>query len=259
MAVSSFASLGDFVVWNMRFLPFSPALWSLITVTFGPYGAPLSAHKPCNNLQIFSNASLVGPTFAFNTPAARTDLNLRAVRCFTSPGSGSDLVFAVRALNVYAIASNDTYSYPIGAPTVEKVSGCPLDTTTAAAGCPTAGGIPITINGKNLCQRRETNCSMTVFVDRNRCSQVRHSDDGLSLSCMLPVRLPPPPLSLSTTHLLPVFSFTARFGCSKQSAGGARQQFLTANRWRVAVLHCPNHQQCDRLPDGAGQQRCSSG
>jgi hypothetical protein len=178
---------GDFIVFDASFLPSSQSLWSLVTVSFGLYGDDLSNFRPCSNLALYCASSL-NTTFPY--PGAGSDLNRRAVRCLTAPGSGEGYVFSLLALNARALPSNDTYNYPGGAPVVDRVYGCSsLDTATGAAGCPTAGGVVVTVTGKNLCQRSATDCSMTVYVGApsQRCTNVRLSTNGLSLTCTLPV------------------------------------------------------------------------
>ncbi len=174
-------------MFDVSFLPYSQSLWSLVSVTFGLYGADVSTYQQCSNLALFSAASL-NSTFTY--PAASSNLNLRAVRCLTAPGTGEGYVFSLQALNVRAIPSNDTYNYPNGAPVVDRVYGCSsLDTTTGAVGCPTAGGVTITVVGRNLCRRSDIDCPMTVYVGTpsQRCTNVRLSETSLSLTCTLPV------------------------------------------------------------------------
>jgi hypothetical protein len=182
-----FLPAGDFIVFDTSFLPFSQSLWPLISVTYGLYGQDLSTFRPCSNLALFSDSSL-NSTFPY--PGASGNLNVRAVRCLTGPGGGDGFVFSLLALNARALPSNDTYNYPGGAPVVDRVYGCSsLDTATGAAGCPTAGGVTVTLAGRNLCRRTDTDCAMTVFVGTpsQRCTNVRLSENALSLTCTLPV------------------------------------------------------------------------
>ncbi len=207
---------GDFVVFDAKFLPFSVSLWSLVSVTFGAYGADVSTYKPCSQLQIYSNATVIGSgsQFAY-APNAVSGIDHHAIRCHTAPGSGKDLVFRVVALNAVAIPSNDTYTYPLGAPAVTRISGCSSDTDLGAVGCSTAGGYPITVYGNNLCSRTDTDCALTVFVARNRCTNLRFSEDGFSITCIAPAgigRSLPVTAVIGNSFSQPVSGVTLSYG-----------------------------------------------
>ncbi len=158
---------GDPLFFDVRHLPFSAAVFSAhVKIRFGLYGGDQSEYADCSTPKVYSSSTLPGVTAAALTyPRAAADANLHAITCHTAPGAGSDLVFTLQANNVFAITSNDTYSYPQGAPKVTRVVGCTEDggvfdddddrnVFSAALGCPTQGGVRITLIGTNLCPIR---------------------------------------------------------------------------------------------------------
>eukprot|EP00808_Paulinella_micropora_P020578 g61239.t1 len=69
------------------------------------------------------------------------------VVCRTGPSAVvGPWLFKVRTLNLYSAAGTDEYSYP-QPPVIVKVSGCSEDRDNATFGCPTKGGVLITIDG----------------------------------------------------------------------------------------------------------------
>jgi hypothetical protein len=84
------------------------------------------------------------------TSVAYTNAALEGLICEVPAGVGNDLVFTVIANGYEAVATTDSYSYPV-APSVTRVEGCPSTAGNATFECPTDGGsILLTVYGSDF-------------------------------------------------------------------------------------------------------------
>ena len=93
----------------------------------------------------------------------------RTLVCTTSPGGAGQLLRLVVSVGQQVHRGTDAYSYP-ELPVLERVSGCAVTDANATRGCPTEGGVNLTLLG-HVC----------VCVHKSAC--VRACAHGCLLAC----------------------------------------------------------------------------
>jgi hypothetical protein len=129
---------------------------------------------------IINNTQAMVVTFGPSTDVHMYECTLDVARttvtsifCYIEANAdGTDFVFAVTVPGGHVAVGTDKINFP-NVPRIYKVSGCAADTEFAAVGCPTYGGITVTIAGK-------------YFLVNNL---PRHCFSFLSHRCLLPICL----------------------------------------------------------------------
>ena len=160
------ATEGDQVVFDVSHLPASAAAAGLVKVWYGHPGGPYDQACTGVSMGVESSASIP------------------YVTCVTSPGTGSGFVFVLWALNTPSNVGTDVYNYVV-APTIFSVHGC-TDSGNVTTGCPTAGGVTLTIDGQYFgqlglsVQVGASACASVVFVSSTRVTCVLGVGAGLT-------------------------------------------------------------------------------
>eukprot|EP01012_Entosiphon_sulcatum_P051097 TRINITY_DN7013_c0_g1_i3.p1 TRINITY_DN7013_c0_g1~~TRINITY_DN7013_c0_g1_i3.p1 ORF type:complete len:4070 (-),score=286.73 TRINITY_DN7013_c0_g1_i3:31-12240(-) len=100
------------------------------------------------------------------------------LRCVLSPGVGTNLPVVLTKGGSYSSQTDKFVSY--GRPVITSVEGC-QDQVDITAGCPTSGGILLTVNGLDF---GITNAQVTV--GGQSCANVQHVVPHVRLTCQLP-------------------------------------------------------------------------
>ena len=102
----------------------------------------------------------------------------RTLVCTTSPGGAGQLLRLVVSVGQQVHRGTDAYSYP-ELPVLERVSGCAVTDANATRGCPTEGGVNLTLFGQGFIEPIDVN------VGGVACVTSWWSNDGRSLGCVL--------------------------------------------------------------------------
>jgi hypothetical protein len=189
-------SQGDWIVMDVKYLPDSPSLWSLVTVSFAQSGGDVSS---CASVSIYGVSSRpINYTASSYVSDPSVLAVTKAIRCRTSPGTGSGYHFTVNAFNTGSLESTDSYTYPDSGPFVKQILGCAYDASSPSAtiNCPTSpdGSYLITLIGDNFCNigssdNDTSSCNPKAMVGSRECIGLTYpsgSFNATAMVCKLP-------------------------------------------------------------------------